>query len=176
MIAALLVSMLLHPFHVSLAEAEWNAKSKRFEIAMRLDPRDFQIALSQRNGKRIDLETTNPDDLQAAIMAYVSAKFTAIDDQDRAARWHWVGMENETKYVWIYLELQPAADANQLRISNRMLHEVAPTQINTLLMIQASEKQTLRFSKARPTETLHRAGPNAAWQLTGAETTSASER
>ncbi|WP_417734450.1 DUF6702 family protein [Rosistilla oblonga] len=165
MILPLLLSMLMHPFHVSLAEGEWNPQSERFEIAIRLEPRDFQLALSKHAGKRIDLETTDRDQLQAAIMAYVKAKFVAVDGQDRPAQWHWVGMENETKYVWVYLELQPNAASRELRISHRMLHEVAPTQVNTLLLVGADEKQTLRFTKAQPTQTLRRDGAKAPWEL-----------
>ena len=152
----LLLALIMHPFHVSLTEAEWNAEAKRFELAMRLDPRDLHRALSSHAGEPIHVERTEPDKLRAAIMRYVRAKFPVVDSQGRKADWHWVGLENETKHVWLYLELQPPETAEELIWSNQMIHEIEPSQVNTIILREGSEKQTLTFSRLHKQKTLRR--------------------
>ena len=42
----------VHPFHVTLAEAEYNAESRRLEVALRVyHPLDLETALTRRAGR-----------------------------------------------------------------------------------------------------------------------------
>lgn len=63
-----------HPYHVSLAEVNWNAKSQKFEVALCLWPADLEKALAQQTGRPIDLEKeANVDRL---MEAYIAKRFT----------------------------------------------------------------------------------------------------
>ena len=141
--------MLLHPFHVAIFETEWNAESGRFEMAMRLDPRDFSTALSKATKEKIDLEKADTDQIRPIILAYLKKRFTVRDADGTLAKWHYVGLENEPKFVWLYVELEPPSDAKMLKLSAMMLHEVAPSQVNTMLL-SGKPTQSLRFSKSQP--------------------------
>ena len=63
-----------HPYHVSLAEVNWNAKSHKFEVALCLWPADLEKALARQTGRPIDLEKeANIDQL---MEAYIGKRFT----------------------------------------------------------------------------------------------------
>ena len=63
-----------HPYHVSLAEVNWNSKSQKFEVALCLWPADLEKALAQQTGRPIDLaKEPNVDRL---IETYVAKRFT----------------------------------------------------------------------------------------------------
>ena len=63
-----------HPYHVSLAEVNWNPKSQKFEVALCLWPADLEKALGQQTGRSIDL--AKEPDVDRLIEAYVSKRFT----------------------------------------------------------------------------------------------------
>ena len=63
-----------HPYHVSLAEVNWNVKSHKFEVALCLWPADLEKALARQTGRPIDLEKeANIDQL---MEAYIGKHFT----------------------------------------------------------------------------------------------------
>ncbi len=143
-----------HPFHVSLAEVEWNKKSQSLEVALRVWPGDIESVLRQREGKRIDLDTTSKiDDL---LTAYLTEKlrFFAGGQKSKDAKplaIKWVGKEVNTKEAWLYFEV-PFSDPNQtLSIENRLLFELLPDQQNTMIFKQKKKRSTLTFhqDKAR---------------------------
>ena len=62
-----------HPYHVSLAEVNWNPKSKKFEVALCLWPADLEKALAQQTGRPIDL--AKEPEVDRLIEAYVAKHF-----------------------------------------------------------------------------------------------------
>ncbi|MEM8732813.1 MAG: DUF6702 family protein [Planctomycetota bacterium] len=61
-----------HPFHISLAEMEFNADTKRFEVSLKMHAADLENAIAQRTGKRIDVEE---DGGEEQIIAYLNEHF-----------------------------------------------------------------------------------------------------
>ena len=62
-----------HPYHVSLAEVNWNPKTQKFEVALCLWPADLEKALARQTGHPIDLaKEPNIDQL---LKTYVSQRF-----------------------------------------------------------------------------------------------------
>lgn len=100
-----------HPGHYSTAEIEWNSKSNRFEVAMRLRIPDLEDAISRMRGSRFRIESSPNAEklLQQYLQQHVSIGF----DGHATSRLHWVGMELEIHDLWIYFEAEsvPAADS-----------------------------------------------------------------
>lgn len=74
-----------HPYHVSLAEVNWNPKSQKFEVALCLWPADLEKALARQTGRPVDLaKEPNVDRL---LESYVSQRFiirSAVRDAEHA--------------------------------------------------------------------------------------------
>jgi len=62
-----------HPYHVSLAEVNWNPKSQKFEVALCLWPADLEKALARQTGRPIDL--AKEPEVDRLLEAYVSKRF-----------------------------------------------------------------------------------------------------
>lgn len=59
-----------HPFHVTIAEVNFNAETERLEVALRVyNPGDLEEVLGQRLGERVDLERT--EEVDSAILDYL---------------------------------------------------------------------------------------------------------
>ncbi len=60
-----------HPYHTSSAELDWNAESKRWEVALRIHAGDLELALTRQAGKKVDIES---EQSQRLIVDYLAAR------------------------------------------------------------------------------------------------------
>lgn len=59
-----------HPYHVSMAEVNWNPTSGKFEVALCVWPSDLEKALGEQEGRTIDLaKEPNIDQMMQAYVA-----------------------------------------------------------------------------------------------------------
>jgi len=134
-----------HPFHVTLSEAEWNGKTGRLEVAMRVYPNDLERALRLDPDKRIDLErTANVDQM---ITAYLSKAVQAGTQATADSKIRWIGKEVSLKHVWLYFEIVPPAGQVPTWFSNHVFFELESDQINTVNLKSGAARATLNFSR-----------------------------
>lgn len=140
-----------HPFHITLAEVEYNERSGHLEIALRIyHPSDLETVLTRRAGRRVDLEKT--ENIDALIVDYLNEAFVvAPDDSEKSAALRWVGKEVSLKTVWLYFEIPLPEGPEHARITNRLLFEVEPDQVNTVNLRHGPKRTTLRFTREKPT-------------------------
>ena len=172
----LLLGLLMwHPFHVSIAEAQWNAEGTRLQVSLRLSPADVDAALSEVVGRRIELERETDEERQRLLTEYLrdaiflSPSRDAAKQRDPAAlqerreRFVWVGMEDEVRYLWVYFELKRSATEAEgaagsfggtVWLTNRVMVEAEPTQINTLQLLRTEKPVAVRTTKETPTKEL----------------------
>jgi hypothetical protein len=164
-IAIALLVAALHPFHSSVGEAQWNGESKRLEIALRLDPRDLDAALSEQEERRVVLERESDEAAQKLLIKYLKQHvWLEREGTEPRGGFHWVGREDQPRHVWVFFELAPPEGDGELRMGHRVLMEVEPTQTNTLILLHAPGRPALRFSRQKtllplPLETAPQAAP-----------------
>lgn len=172
------VSIANHPFHVSTAEVEFNDKTQRLEVALKCQTTDLERALRLMAGKKIDIE----DDPQIDILvtSYLTENFylaQATAEPEKAKKISdatpssklmpevpnapkepvkLIGKEFETKWIWIYFELQPPAGEQPLVLVNRVLFEVNTGQINTCLIRHAGQRNALKSTANKPLQDFDR--------------------
>ena len=174
-----------HPFHVSTAEVEFNAKTGRLEIGLKCQTTDLERALRLMAGKKVDIE--NDPQIDEMLIRYVTENFylsvapakASIDaksSSDSAAASDkspstdaesqlpeppkdpikLIGKEFETKWIWIYFELQPPAGEEPLVLVNRVLFEVNTGQINTALIRHNGKRHALKSTANKPLQDFDR--------------------
>lgn len=99
-----------HPFHSTLAEMEWNAKSHVFEVSLQFAGVEIEEELSSLQGRHIDLEAT--PDAERLLRDYITLHFKISDASHNSCRIRWVGMELQVQYVWAYFEVELTSDAD----------------------------------------------------------------
>ena len=158
-----------HAFHVSVAEAEVNHRTKRIEVALRLHPSDLERALEQmsrstkRSYRRIQLEKEPKVDelilryLQSSIQLHelkdkTTAKKTGSARTSKSAKLVWVGKEVDVKWAWLYFEIPiPKKGLQNATLSNKVFFELLDNQVNTIVLKDGKRKQTLSFDKSHGT-------------------------
>ena len=88
MFTIVLTALLLHPVHETVSELEWNAETKRVEVALRLDTTDEQWLKQQVGGD---------DETGVWAVRYLRQKFrvTRSTKQQDRPRYRWIGRDDE---------------------------------------------------------------------------------
>ncbi|MCO6458355.1 MAG: hypothetical protein J5I93_23860 [Pirellulaceae bacterium] len=137
-----------HPFHVSLAEVEYNAARCRLEVALRVHPGDLEQVL-RRGSQPLDLEHSTGIDDQ--ILPYLRRTFQVRADGGPQCPLRWVGKEVTLKDAWLYFEVLLPADARQLACSNRLLFDRQADQVNTMQVRAGQRRQSIVCTRDQDT-------------------------
>lgn len=142
-----------HPYHTTIAEADWNAESGRLEVALRLLPADLERALEAHVGQASPAAAPTTDDqatLDDHILGWLGQGFRLIPDGGEPAPILWVGKEVSIEHVWLYFEIPLADGLEGVTIEHRLLLDLEPRQVNTLLLGRGKGRRTLTFRRERP--------------------------
>lgn len=129
-----------HPYHVSVAELNWNSRSNAFEVAMCVWPADLEKAVSRQQGTPVDLDLQ--DNVDPLIEQYVQSRFSichASDPKPVAGKFRWVGHQRDLKQAWLFFEISIPSDGEAARsdktsqgwvVENRIFFELNDDQMN----------------------------------------------
>ncbi len=160
-----------HPFHTSVAEAQWNEAGDRLQVSLRLSPRDLDYALSATSGRRVVLEKMPEEEAKPLLTAYLRDRiFLTANEQAatkaepeqikaRQQRFHYVGLEQDVRYTWVYFELELPSLPGGIWLTNRVMFEADKTQINTFQMVKEKPAISLQTTREQATKQLTIARP-----------------
>ena len=137
----------VHPYHETLAEIEYNPETLSLEIAVRFDPISLEHALSVSARKRV---TCEQEDFESLLEHYVRGRFAAKAAGGDQAELVWIGVEHEDRDTWAYFELVFAAPPDSVVLSNLLLVEINPYQINTVLYRAGVLKMSVLMNAEEP--------------------------
>jgi Domain of unknown function (DUF6702) len=141
----MIIQVYSHPFHITIAEAEYNPDSKKLEISMRIyQPLDLELILSKRIEKPVNLEkTANIDDL---IADYLSDVFIVEYPDTTRAKIEYIGKEVTLKTVWIYFEVELKNGPEDMSFRDRILFEIESDQTNSIIFRHGKRRRSLFFN------------------------------
>lgn len=138
-----------HPYHTSSAIAD--VRRRRLEVTLTVTPEDLQEALRRQAKRVLDIDTDPKVD--ALAEAYVKARFE-VDGKDGPLTATWVGSEIEDDVARLYFEFRLPKDPSAIKIRSAVFFELAPAQINRVLVRQGEDTRTLRFRADDPPKPL----------------------
>lgn len=130
-ILALLWSIWMHPFFVSVIEINHNAAEKTLETSVRIFTDDFENTLKMRfPGKKIDLYQLASNGATDSLMSQYLREKMSISVNGKPVKFQYVGSERVDESTWCYLEVSAVSSVQSLHISNKILYEYKKEQIN----------------------------------------------
>ena len=135
-----------HPFHVTIAEAEWNPKTSSLEVSMRVNPIDVERVLRERLKRSVELSESD-EAAEKAVFAYLQERLVLSSGPKTKWKPKWVGMEVKINRAWLYFEYPMPQPPRSLRVEHRLFHELEDDQVNTLLLKVGGVKQTRHFTR-----------------------------
>lgn len=149
-----------HPYHVTVAEAELDAKSGKLEVSLKLKPEDLERALSAMEQRKIGLEKEPKVD--ALILKYLKKSLRVTRGKEKAAAISWVGKQLTRKSLWLYFEVDVKGQLDGAKVEHKLLFEVLPDQMNTINFKQGKKRCSLTFSRKFSSRTVQLALPKKA--------------
>ena len=134
-----------HPFHVSLAEIDWNDESRKLEVAMQVHAVDLEAALGRFRKQRLRLEDAAAE---GAARDYTFKAFQ-VGARNSVAVLKWVGWEVDDRTAWLYFEVPLSDFPDEMVLTNRMLFHV-PGQVNTVVVRSGAQRGSLTLTAEEP--------------------------
>ncbi len=171
-------SIIAHPFHVSSAEIEYNAETRKYEVSLRVQTADLELALARQTKRSIAFEKDVDTDRQIAVylenvfylsyspnskvlvqtanqnLPHKNSDPSPIEAKSKSSKLIWAGKENDGLWVWLYFELEPPTGTGELQLTNRVLFDCVDGQLNTCVVRHNQHTRSLSFNLACPQSVL----------------------
>ncbi|MEM7560274.1 MAG: DUF6702 family protein [Planctomycetota bacterium] len=146
----------LHPFHISVAELEFNAKSKRVEVSLKLHSTDMDNALSADLGKRVDVEKDKVDkeltkylEGHFYLLPESAAKAEEVTEKTPLSKVHFVGKELDKGWLWVYFEMELPKTDEPLALVNTVFLDRIKDQINTVSVRANAKRESMKMTRKK---------------------------
>ena len=143
LIVVLNLGLILHPFHVSVCEIEYNFKKNTLEITHKFFLDDIETALNNRYNKSLDL-LGEPDQQQIdeLMKAYLNDNFRLTGNGELITL-NYLGSEIEEDAIHCYLEAFNISNISTLQVMNSSLLETFDDQQNMVHFYYSEDTKSL---------------------------------
>ena len=138
---------LLHDFHLSICEIEFDKESKALEITHRIFLDDLEEALRKWSGDET-VDVLNPkdkDQLQLMIGGYVLDHFS-VRVNDKINVLSFVGAESEADVMYCYVEMTNVKKVKSLYVENKILMKEFDDQTNVVRFNKDGQTTSARLT------------------------------
>jgi hypothetical protein len=142
---ALLLMLLLHPMHTSVAEISYDEASGTASIQIRVFADDLNAALTESPA------ATGAD---TAISRYLQGKFELADPAGQALPLHWIGAERAGDVLLLRLAARVPGGLSGVRIRSTVLCERFADQVNIVRASHGGRTSTVLFTRGDPAKPL----------------------
>ena len=134
-----------HPFFISVTEVAHNASDRTLEISCKIFADDLENIL-KKNYKTIISFSAEKDKarLDALIPDYVS-KHLALSVDGRPVKLNFIGFEKEKESAFCYFEVAGTGVPKRLDITNTILHDLTPSQVNIMHITVNGKRQSSKL-------------------------------
>lgn len=142
---------LLHDFHVSVCEVEYDAQRKALEVTHKLFLDDLEQSLIKWSGNT-DIDVINPEDktaFQELLGKYILENF-AVKANEKNLNMVYLGAEIEGDVMYCYIDIVGLKKIKSLEIKNTILMNVFDDQTNIVHIEVDKETKSLKLNANMP--------------------------
>lgn len=149
MLALLLQSAARHDYFVSVATADYNAKSKVLEVGLKVFTDDLERTITTNTGAPIKLSDPNQSASADEFLAeYLEQRFV-VTRNSKLQELIYVGKEVGVDETYLYFEIKMPASGT-FWVKNSVLMDVFPEQVNIIHVTVNGQKQSHYFKADKP--------------------------
>jgi hypothetical protein len=138
MVAAVSTGAAAHPLHTTITEIVHDARRAEATVVVRAFENDVRAALSARQA---------PHATDAAVLAYVGAKFALRDRAGKEIGVRWENVRRRDELLWIEGRVSAPRGLSGVGVHNDLLTELHSDQVNVVQVVQGERRQTLLFTR-----------------------------
>ena len=145
-----------HGFHASFSVIEFNPRTQSLEIFHRIFIQDIEILLTARAGEAVTLHDAPAT--AKLVESYLLGVFSVKTPDGKALKPEWVGLKLQVDTMFVYQEIKRMGELKGLVISDQILTETHPGQVNTVNITMNGRTQSLIFTAADSAQSVTFAG------------------
>lgn len=144
----------MHKYYVSITEADYNTKSKTFEVSIKFIGHDLEKVLANAGAPQLYLGTPKEvDKADEYIMKYINQRFHMVVD-GQSLNYKFVGKEiNNDDFIYCYIESSKVESPKKITIKNTLLTEIFSEQANTVYLKVGNQQLNYLLNKGKVSET-----------------------
>lgn len=160
--------LLAHSLHQSIAEAEYNAQTKKLEISLTVFINDLETALIRRAERDLRIERTPSSVFDAQIVAYLGAVLNLTDAAGHPAKLEWLGRQVDVETqkssdptTTLFFQFTLPKGLADAKLQHALFCELFADQVNLLLLKDGATKRSMRFISGDTAKSLQDKGGHA---------------
>lgn len=130
LIAAVTCFAEAHTFHSSIAQVDYIASKKLFEVIVWIHSEDLERLFQEAAGRNASLDHKKP--AEKFVHEYLKSHFELRDASGKAMEQKWVGLELRTHFLAAYFEVPAPQGLSGVTLKNSILLDRLPDQLNTV--------------------------------------------
>jgi hypothetical protein len=135
-----------HPFYVSVAEINHNAKEKILEISCKLFAEDMEETLKKNYKTEVDFSLAKDKEaLDKFIPDYMNKHFALAVD-GRPVRLSYIGYEQDKESVFCYFQVDNVPSIKKVDINNSILYDFNEGQINIMHVVVNGKRHSTKLN------------------------------
>ncbi len=128
-----LPSSVVHKFHVSVSQVEYDRGKQTARIMIRVFADDLQLAVSRHAGRELKIQGApigNDQEMGSLIHAYLRDRLELRTRDGRDVKLSWAGLESTPDVIWLYVEARTPGGLGGAKLRNRLFCELFEDQVN----------------------------------------------
>ncbi len=141
-----IIGSLLHPFHISVLDMEYDEDSKAIEISCRIFLDDLEETLRSYTGDdKLDIMAeTSKETVHTALEQYFREK-VKISVNGKEEEVTYLGEEMDGDVMWCYIEIPKVKKLQSIAIENQLLLDSFDDQMNLVHMKAFGSTKSLKL-------------------------------
>ena len=141
----LYISSFIHPFFVSVIEAEYFKKENIVGISCKIFTDDLENSLKKSSGQPVDIINGDKNSNRQKMMAFFP-KHVKVKINNRAYNYEVLGYEIDKDAAFVFLEIRNSGEPKQFEINTDLLYDMDKSQVNLIHFIKNGERNTQRLT------------------------------
>ena len=138
-----------HPFYIGLTEVRYSESNGNFEISQKLFWDDFEIALGEEYGKKVDfLKPDDQKELEMMIEAYL-LKHNKLTVNGQQVKLNYLGYELEEDASWFYFESDKVKTPKKVDVKNTVFLKEFEAQQHIVNIYLSKKPKTLILDRKK---------------------------
>lgn len=137
---------LLHPFHISVLDMEYDEDSKAIEISCRifLDDLEETLRVYSDEAKLDIMDEASREKIHVELERYILEK-VKISVNGKTAEMNYLGEEIDGDVMWCYIEITKVKKLQSIEVENQLLLDSFDDQMNLVHMKAFGSTKSLKL-------------------------------
>ena len=138
----------VHPFHISVCDIDYDSKTQALQATHRLFLDDLERAINTKHDLQLDiLNTPQVEVRDSLVKEYVLSHFhVAVDGA--AKEGEYLGAEIEDGVWYSYIEIPNVGPFTKIRVTDSVLMEIFDDQVNLVHVKYMEKTRSLKLVKS----------------------------